>query len=77
MTRLIIDTHLDLAWNAVSYNRDLTLAVEAIRRREQGMTDEPGRGKATISLMELRRASIECAWRPSRPQHPERNPQRP
>ena len=24
-TRLIFDAHLDLAWNAVSFNRDLTL----------------------------------------------------
>ena len=78
MTRLIIDAHLDLAWNAVSYNRDLTLAVEAIRRREQGMTDEPGRGKATISLMELRRASIRmCVGTLLARSSPERKPQPP
>ena len=58
MTRLLIDAHLDLAWSAVSFNRDLTLTVEAIRRREQGMTDEPSRGRNTVTLPELKRAGV-------------------
>lgn len=58
MARLLIDSHLDLAWNAVSFNRDLTLEVEEIRRREQGMTDERSRGRNTVSLPALRNAGI-------------------
>ena len=58
MTRLIIDSHLDLAWSAVFFNRDLTLEVEDVRRREQGMTDELGRGRNTVTLPELKRAGI-------------------
>ncbi len=54
----IIDAHLDLAWNALSFNRDLTLEVEQIRAGEAGMTDEPARGRNTVSLPELRRAGV-------------------
>jgi membrane dipeptidase len=56
--RLIIDSHLDLAWNAVSFNRDLTLSVDQIRQREAGMTDVPSRGRNTLTLPELRNAGI-------------------
>jgi membrane dipeptidase len=56
--RPIFDSHLDLAWNAVSFNRDLTLSVEEIRAREEGMNDEPGRGRNTLTLVELRKAMV-------------------
>ena len=56
--RPIIDAHLDLAWNAVSYNRDLMLEVKALRQSEAGMTDEPCRGRATVTLPEMRRAGV-------------------
>jgi membrane dipeptidase len=52
---LIIDAHLDLAMNAMEWNRDLRLSVEDIRAREQGMFDKPDRGKGTVSLPELRK----------------------
>jgi membrane dipeptidase len=55
---LIFDSHLDLAWSAVSFDRDLTLPVEEIRRREAGMTDHPSRGRNVLSLPELRRAGV-------------------
>src|SRR5215213_7133036 len=58
MPRLIFDSHLDLAWCAVFYNRDLTQDVEAIRARERGMTDERSRGRNVLSLPELRRAGV-------------------
>src|SRR5215212_3090618 len=58
MQRPIFDSHLDLAWNAVSFNRDLTLSVEEIREREEGMNDEPGRGRNTLTLVELRKAMV-------------------
>lgn len=56
---MIFDWHLDLAWNALEWNRDLTLPVEEIRRREvvagyQG----PGRGCNTVSLPALQRGNI-------------------
>ncbi|HEY7116943.1 MAG TPA: membrane dipeptidase [Tepidisphaeraceae bacterium] len=58
MPRLIFDSHLDLAWSAVFFNRDLTLEVDQIRRRESEMTDEPSRGHNVLSLPELRRAGV-------------------
>src|SRR3954463_11118075 len=56
--RLVFDAHLDLAWNALSFDRDLTLGIEQVREREAGMTDEPSRGNNTVSLPELRRAGV-------------------
>ena len=54
---MVIDSHLDLAWNALNWNRDLTLPVAEIRRRESGMT-EAHRGQNTVSLPELRKAEV-------------------
>src|SRR5207244_4644233 len=56
---LIFDAHLDLAWNALDWNRDLRLPAADIRRREreQGMT-EKGRGVNTVSFAELRRGGV-------------------
>src|SRR5256714_14523437 len=56
---LIFDAHLDLAWNAIDWNRDLRLPAAEIRRREQeqGMTDK-GRGCNTVSFAELRRGKV-------------------
>ncbi len=36
---IIFDAHLDLAWNALDWNRDLRLPVTEIRRREQNLTE--------------------------------------
>ena len=54
--RLIIDSHLDLAWNALSFDRHQMLDVDEINRREANMTDKRCRGRATTSIPELRRA---------------------
>jgi len=54
----IIDAHLDLAMNALEWNRDLAKPVTEINAREHGLTDKPDRGKATVSLPELRRGNI-------------------
>jgi membrane dipeptidase len=56
---LIFDAHLDLAWNAIDWNRDLRLPVADIRRREreQGWTGK-GRGANTVSFPELRRGGV-------------------
>src|ERR1700743_1564497 len=54
----IIDAHLDLAMNAMEWNRDLRLPVDVIRSRERGQTDKPDRGRGTVSLPELRRGGV-------------------
>lgn len=56
--RLIFDAHLDLAWNAVSFNRDLTLPLDQMRANEAHMVDEPSRAKGTVSLPELEKAGV-------------------
>jgi len=55
---LIFDSHLDLAWSAISFDRDLTRPLETVRARERGMTDEPSRGNNVLTLPELRRAGV-------------------
>ncbi len=54
----IVDAHLDLSMNAMEWNRDLTRSLSEINAREKGMTDKPDRGKATVSLDELRKGNI-------------------
>ncbi|MCH8962154.1 MAG: membrane dipeptidase [Bacteroidetes bacterium] len=54
----LFDAHLDLAWNAASFNRDLTLSVADLRQREAHMTDLRSRGWCTTTLPELRRAGV-------------------
>ncbi|MBC6492402.1 dipeptidase [Flavihumibacter stibioxidans] len=53
-----IDAHLDLSMNALEWNRDLTRPVVEINERERGLTDKPDRGKAVVSLPELRKGGI-------------------
>ncbi|MES2266011.1 MAG: membrane dipeptidase [Bacteroidota bacterium] len=53
-----IDVHLDLSMNALEWNRDLMRPVAEINQREEGMTDKPDRGKAVVSLPELRKGNI-------------------
>src|SRR5690606_419969 len=55
---LLIDAHLDLAMNALEWNRDLKKPVQAIRQREAGQHDKPDRGKGTVSLPELRKGEV-------------------
>src|SRR6058998_942369 len=55
---LIFDAHLDLAMNALEWNRDLTRPIDAIRQREKEPTDKPDRGNGTVSLPEMRRGGI-------------------
>jgi membrane dipeptidase len=54
---LIIDAHLDLAWNALQWNRDLTRPVHSIRTMEGGM---PGKGRAlgTVALPDMRQGRV-------------------
>src|SRR3954451_17086794 len=55
---LIMDAHLDLAMNAIEWNRDLTRPIEEIRRREAALTDKPDRGRGTVSFPEMRRGGV-------------------
>src|SRR5215467_1568864 len=55
---LIFDAHLDLAMNALEWNRDLRRPLDEIRQRERGLTDKPDRGNSTVSLPEMRRGGI-------------------
>ena len=55
---LIFDGHLDLAMNALEWNRDLTQPVHDIRAREAGLTDKPDRGHGTVSLPAMRQGRV-------------------
>jgi membrane dipeptidase len=55
---LLVDAHLDLAMNAIEWNRDLSRPIDEIRRFEHGMTDRPDRMRGTVSFDELRRGGI-------------------
>src|SRR6266699_1658349 len=55
---LIFDAHLDLAMNALEWNRDLRRSIDQIRQRENGMTDKPDRAKGTVCLPEMRRGRV-------------------
>jgi membrane dipeptidase len=55
---LIFDAHLDLAMNALEWNRDLRRPVSDIRERERGLTDKVDRGNGTVSFPEMRRGNI-------------------
>ena len=56
--RLIFDAHLDLAMNAIEWNRDLSKSLDEIRQRELFMQDKPDRGNGTVCLPELRAGNI-------------------
>ena len=59
---LIIDLHLDLAWDALFWNRDLTLPAHEVRRLDE---DEPAQvsadyntGVCSVTFPEMRRGSV-------------------
>ncbi|MCZ6636346.1 MAG: membrane dipeptidase [bacterium] len=54
---ILIDAHLDLAMNALNWDRNLDLPVYEIREREQGMAQK-GRGRGTTTLPEMRRGEV-------------------
>lgn len=54
----LVDAHLDLAMNAMEWNRDLRQPIKEINAREKGLVDKPGRGRATVCLPELRKGNI-------------------
>src|SRR5512134_1890042 len=54
---LIVDAHLDLAWNALQWNRNLQHSVYTIRTQESHLSG-PGRGQGTVALPELREGRV-------------------
>jgi membrane dipeptidase len=58
---LVVDAHLDLAMNALEWNRDLTRPIAEIRAREAHLTDKPDRGRGTVSFAEMRRGGVGLA----------------
>ncbi len=56
---LVVDAHLDLAMNAVMWNRDLALSAHETRRieREEGFT-EKGRAAGTVGFPDVRAGEI-------------------
>ena len=54
----ILDAHLDLAMNALEWNRDLRWSVEEIRHSETGLTDKSDRSRNTVSFEAMRRGQI-------------------
>ncbi len=59
---LIIDLHLDLAWDALFWNRDLTLTAHQVRRQEENdipqVADDFDTGLCTVTFPEMRRGSV-------------------
>lgn len=54
----LFDAHLDLAMNALEWNRDLTQPLAAIRERERSLSDKPDRGRGVVCFPEMRQANI-------------------
>lgn len=54
---LIIDAHLDHAWNALQWNRNLLDRVHLIRVRERDMSGD-GRALGTVALPDMRQGRI-------------------
>lgn len=56
---LTFDAHLDLAFNAVDWNRDLRMAISEIRAQEAALgMNTPGRRTNTVSFPELRAGRV-------------------
>ena len=55
---LLFDAHLDLAMNAMEWNRDLTRSIDDLRQREKGLADKPDRGNGTVCFAEMRKGRV-------------------
>ena len=54
---IIIDAHLDLAWNALQWNRNIQHSVYTIRTGESNLSGA-GRGQGTVALPEMRQGRV-------------------
>jgi membrane dipeptidase len=57
----LVDAHLDLAWNALQWNRDLRESVQVLRVREATEAGA-GRGRNTVALPELRTGGVRLCF---------------
>ena len=55
---MIFDAHLDLAMNALDWNRDLRWQLDEIRAAERHLLDRPDRGRGTVSFPEMRKGGV-------------------
>ena len=55
---LIVDSHLDLAWNAMQGSRDLLQSAYTIRTQEGHNSGVGGNGQGTVALPEMRQGRI-------------------
>jgi membrane dipeptidase len=55
---LIVDSHLDLSWNAHQWNRDLRLSAYTLRNQERGPNLNKGVGLGTVALPEMRAGRV-------------------
>jgi membrane dipeptidase len=55
---LLFDAHLDLAMNALEWNRDLRSPLDQLRERDRHYNDKPDRGHATVSFPEMRKGQV-------------------
>jgi membrane dipeptidase len=55
---LIFDGHLDLAMNAIEWNRDFSRPLEEVRQRERALSDKKDRGRNVVALDEMRKGRI-------------------
>ena len=59
---LIVDSHLDLSWNALQWNRDLRLSAFTLRNQERGPNLNKGVGLGTVTLPEMRRGRVALSF---------------
>ena len=57
-TMLLVDAHLDLAMNALNWDRNLDLTVDQIREAEAGLLPEKGRACGTVAFPEMRKGEV-------------------
>lgn len=55
---LLVDAHLDLAMNALNWDRNLDLTVEQIREMEAGLLPQKGRACGTVAFPEMRKGEV-------------------
>jgi membrane dipeptidase len=60
---LIVDAHLDLAWNALQWNRNLLCSAHTIRTTERtSKINVPGLGMGAVALPEMRSGRVALSF---------------
>jgi len=55
---IIVDAHIDLAWNMLSFGRDYTLSAGEIRQRERGTLAPARNGDALVGWPDFQRGQV-------------------